>query len=221
VATLRSSNTNGTSVDYTWDAANQLASVIDNRAGGVTTSAYTATGRPSTLTQPSGVGATYSYDNRDRVRSLAWARGTNPAFGSWSYGFNRRGQRTSVTDATGRHVAYGYDAVSRLISENVSNDPQGAAGNGELSYTLDPTGNRLARSSTVAALGGQSFSYDASDQLTTDGYDANGNTTTSDGHTYGYDFENRLVSKDGGAVTIVYDGEGNRVAKTVSGVTIK
>ena len=33
VATIRSSNTNGTSVDYAWDAANQLASVTDNRVG--------------------------------------------------------------------------------------------------------------------------------------------------------------------------------------------
>src|SRR6185437_9600402 len=57
------------------------------------------------------------------------------------------------------------------------------------------------------------------DELTSDGYDLNGNTTSSDGHTYGYDFENRLVSKDGGAVTLVYDGDGNRAAKTAGGVT--
>jgi RHS repeat-associated protein len=221
VATVRSSNVNGTSVDYSWDAANQLVSVTDNRAGGVTTSAYTATGRTSTLTQPSGVGAAYSYDPRDRVTSLAWARGATPAFGSWSYGFNPRGQRTSVTDVTGRQVVYGYDAVSRLESETITNDPQGASGNGEISYSLDSTGNRLTRTSTLAALGAQSFTYDANDQLTTDGYDANGNTANSDGHTYGYDFENRLVSKDGGAVRIVYDGDGNRVAKTVGGVTTK
>jgi RHS repeat-associated protein len=221
VATIRSSNTNGTSVDYAWDAANQLVSVTDNRAGGVTTSAYTATGRPSTLTQPSGVGATYSYDTRDRVTSLAWQQGTDPAFGSWSYGFNLRGQRTSVTAVTGRHVAYGYDAVARLSSETITNDPQGSVGNGALSYSLDPTGNRLSRTSTLAALGAQSFSYDANDQLGSDDYDANGNTTSADGHTYAYDFENRLKSKDGTAVTLVYDGDGNRVAKTAGSVTTK
>jgi RHS repeat-associated protein len=57
--------------------------------------------------------------------------------------------------------------------------------------------------------------------LATDSYDANGNTTSSDGHAFAYDFENRLRSKDSGAVTIVYDGDGNRVAKTVGGVTTK
>jgi YD repeat-containing protein len=33
VATIRSSNTNGTSVDYAWDAANQLISVTDKPSG--------------------------------------------------------------------------------------------------------------------------------------------------------------------------------------------
>jgi RHS repeat-associated protein len=221
VASIQSSNANGTSVNYAWDAANQLASVTDNRAGGVTTSAYTATGRPSTVAVPNGVSAIYSYDTRDRVTSLAWAHGTAPAFGSWTYDFNNRGQRTSVTDATGRHVAYGYDAIARLTSETITNNPQGAAGNGELDYALDPTGNRLTRTSTLAALGAQVFTYNGNDELTTDGYDANRSTTSSDGHTYTYDFENRLVSKDSVVVTIVYDGDGDRVAKTVGGVTTK
>jgi RHS repeat-associated protein len=219
VATVRSSNTNGTSVDYAWDAANQLASVTDNRAGGVTTSAYTATGRPSTVNQPSGVSATYSYNSLDRVTSLAWKQGTDPAFASWSYAFNSRGQRTSVTDLTGRNVAYGYDAVSRLGSETVTGDVGSV--NGAITYALDPTGNRSSRTSSLVSIPTTTYSYDSNDQLTSDGYDLNGNTTNADGHTYTYDFENRLKSKDGTGVTIVYDGDGNRVAKTTGGVTTK
>jgi RHS repeat-associated protein len=219
LATIRSSNANGTSVDYAWDAANQLVSVTDNRVGGVTTLAYTATGRPNTLTQPNGVNAAYVYDARDQATSLSWSQGTNPAaFASWSYSFNERGQRLTSLDATGRQAAYAYDAAARLISETITG---AGVGNGALSYTLDSTGNRLTRTSTLSALGAQSFTYDANDQSTTDGYDTNGNTTSSDGHAYKYDFENRLVSKDNGAVTVVYDGDGNRVAKTVGGVTTK
>jgi RHS repeat-associated protein len=219
VATIRSSNTNGTSVDYAWDAANQLTSVTDNRAGGVTTSAYTATGRPSAFNQPSGVGATYAYDSRERVTSLAWKRGTDIAFGGWTYGFNNRGQRTSVTAAAGRHVAYDYDAVSRLASETVTGDASGA--NGGVTYSLDPAGNRLSRTSTLAAIPTTTYTYDANDQLATDDYDLNGNTSASDGHAYAYDFESRLTSKDGAAVTLIYDGDGNRVAKTVGGVVTR
>ena len=106
-----------------------------------------------------------------------------------------------------------------MTSETITGDPSGPTGNGALTYAIDPVGNRLTRVSTLAALGAQTFGYDANDELTTDTYDPNGNTTNSGGHTYGYDFENRLVSKDGGAVTVVYDGDGNRVAKTAGGVT--
>ncbi len=195
--------------------------MTDNRLGGMTTAAYTATGRPATLAQPNGVGVTYAYDSLDRVTSMAWKKGTGAAFASFGYGYNPRGQRTSSTDVTGREAAYGYDTASRLTSETITGDPSGPSGNGALTYSIDPVGNRLSRASTLAALGAQSFSYDANDELTSDGYDLNGNTTSSGGHTYAYDFENRLVSKDGGAVTVVYDGDGNRVAKTVGGVTTK
>jgi len=70
-------------------------------------------------------------------------------------------------------------------------------------------------------LGAQAFSYNANDEIGGDTFDANGNTLTSGGHSFAYDFENRLISKDGGAVTITYDCDGNRVAKTVGGVTTR
>jgi RHS repeat-associated protein len=48
---------------------------------------------------------------------------------------------------------------------------------------------------------------------------ANGNTASSGSATNVYDFENKLVQR--GRVSIVYDGDGNRVAKTRSGVTTR
>jgi RHS repeat-associated protein len=221
LASIRSSNTNGTSVDYVWDAANRLFTVTDNQAGGITTAAYTTTGRPSLVTQPTGVAATYSYDTLDRALSLEWKHGTSPAFASWAYTFNDRGQRLSATDVTGRKAAYAYDAVARLASETITGDPRGAVGNGALSYTLDPVGNRLSRASTLAAVSTQAFTYNANDQLASDAYDLDGNTTTAGDDTYSYDFENRLVSKNAGAITIVYDGDGNRVAKTAGSAMTK
>ena len=50
-------------------------------------------------------------------------------------------------------------------------------------------------------------------------YDDNGNTIGSPGNTDQYDFEDRLISRNSGAVQFVYDGDGNRVRKTVAGVT--
>jgi len=46
-------------------------------------------------------------------------------------------------------------------------------------------------------------------------------TLASGGRTFAYDFENRLKSINSGAVTIQYDGDGNRVLKTISGVTTR
>jgi YD repeat-containing protein len=57
--------------------------------------------------------------------------------------------------------------------------------------------------------------------MSTETYDANGNTLTSGGRNFAYDSENRLTSMNSGAVSIVYDGFGNRVAETAGGVTTK
>jgi len=215
VASILSSNPNGTSVAYAWDAANQLASITDNRTGGTTMAAYTPTGRPTSLTQPNSVGLTYSYDSLDRVASMQWQQGPSP-FASWAYTHNLRGQRAGATDITGRSAAYGYDAASRLISETITGAP---GGNGALTYALDAVGNRLSRGSTLSALGDQSFSYNANDEISGSTFDDNGNTTAGDGHTFTYDFENHLISKDGGAITLAYNCDGHRVEKTVGGVT--
>jgi YD repeat-containing protein len=76
----------------------------------------------------------------------------------------------------------------------------------------------LQRTSTVSAVPNQTSTYDANDRLNSDTYDDNGNTKASNGKSYNYDFENKLTSTSDG-ITIVYDGDGNRVAKTVNGQT--
>lgn len=106
-----------------------------------------------------------------------------------------------------------------MTSETIANDPNSA--NGALNYSLDAVGNRLSRTSTLAGISSTTSTYNANDRLNSDGYDANGNTTSADGKTYAYNFENRIKTVDGGALTFVYDGDGNRVAKTVAGLTTK
>jgi RHS repeat-associated protein len=131
-------------------------------------------------------------------------------------GLRPTGNRLSVAELSGRTVTYGYDDLYRLTSETVASDPGG--NNGQVSYTLDSVGNRLQRSSTLPAIVPTGLlSYDANDRVSTDSYDANGNTTLNSGQTNVYDFENRLVQR--GGVKIVYDGDGNRVKETVATVT--
>jgi hypothetical protein len=84
-------------------------------------------------------------------------------------------------------------------------------------YTYDAVGNRKTLSTTIPPASGIPYTYDADDRLGSDQYDGDGNTTLSGGIANTYDFENHLISQ--GGVTIVYDGDGNRVNETVAGVT--
>jgi RHS repeat-associated protein len=126
------------------------------------------------------------------------------------------GNRLSVSELSGRAVTYGYDDLYRLTSENVSGDPGGK--NGAVSYTFDSVGNRTQRNSTLPAVVDTGLlNYDANDRTAADPYDANGNLLQSGAGGNVYDFENRVVRA--GGVSLVYDGDGNRVKETVAGVT--
>ncbi len=131
-----------------------------------------------------------------------------PASGlaSYSYTLGAAGNRTAVTELSGRRVNDTYDDLYRLTSESIANDPHGV--NGSASYSYDPVGNRLNRSSSIAPVPSQSSTYDANDRLTSENYDNNGNTTAVNGNSYAYDFEDHLTSLNGATVSYVYDGDG-------------
>jgi YD repeat-containing protein len=195
-----------------------MSSVKDNRlAAGTTSYAYDNTGNLSAYQYPNGVQSTYTYSALNRVTNMGIANGGG-AIASYAYTLGLAGNRTAVAEFGGRQVNYTYDALYRLTGETISGSAD-ATKNGAVGYTYDPVGNRLQRTSTLAPVPAASYTYDANDRLMTDTYDLNGNTTASGGNTYGYDFENHLLTHNAGAVTIVYDGDGNRVAKTTGGIT--
>jgi RHS repeat-associated protein len=217
LSSMRSSNASGVSIDYTYDVANRLASVVDNRLANGTTS-YTYDGiNVLSASAPNSVQSAYTYDALERITQLTHSKGVTLA--GYTYTLDPTGRRLLATENNGRVTTYTYDAIYRLKSEAVAGDP--AAGNGAVNYTYDPVGNRLARNSTLAAVLSTTSAYDANDRLTSDTYDANGNTRSANGISYAYDFENRIKTANSGAVRIVYDGDGQRVAKTVGGVTTK
>lgn len=221
LTSMRSSNADGVSVDYTYDDLNRLEQVVDNRLGSATTTAYAydPVGNLKSNARPNGVRDDYIYNTRNLLTNLNTSRtGTNQA--SYSYMLDRTGRRISATEHTGRTVTYTYDALYKLTREAVSNDPNPAK-NGTVDYTLDSVGNRLSRISTLAGVLNATSSYDANNRLTSDAYDANGNTRSADGRTFTYDFENRVRSVNGSAVRVTYHGDGNLAAKTAGGVTTK
>ncbi|MGC2186077.1 MAG: RHS repeat-associated core domain-containing protein, partial [Terriglobales bacterium] len=177
---------------------------------------YDPVGNLLQYTLPNGVVTTSTFDPLNRLATTGSTKGS--ALSSFTYTRFPEGNVNTLAELNGRHVTYGYDNIYRLTSEAIAGDPGG--NNGTVAYPqYDKVGNRSQRTSTLGAVPPASYSYDANDRLTTDTYDNNGNTIFSGGIAFGYDFENRLVSR--GAVTIVYDGEGNRVSETAAGVTTK
>ena len=165
-------------------------------------------------TYPNGQQATFQYDQENRLTGTA--SGTTAGY---LYTEAPTGIKTGATELSGRSVQWSFDGIYLLTGETVANDP--AKVNGSVAYTLDPVGNRLTESSSLQGIDSGSFSYNADDELTGEMYDADGNVTATGGKTFTYDSQNELVSMNGGAVSLVYDGDGNRVAETASGVTTR
>jgi YD repeat-containing protein len=218
--TLASSNGGGASMTYGYDPMNRVASVTD--PSGATTYSYDAVGNLAGYTYPNGVSTSYTYDPLNRLTNMQSTCGAGTGCGaprtaiaSYGYTLGAAGNRLSVSELSGRTVTYGYDDLYRLTSENVSGDPGGK--NGVVSYTYDSVGNRLQRNSTLPAVVATGLlNYDANDRTATDPYDSNGNLLNGGVGSNVYDFENRLVAA--GGVSLVYDGDGNRVKETVAGV---
>ncbi|HWQ92089.1 MAG TPA: RHS repeat-associated core domain-containing protein [Clostridia bacterium] len=163
----------------------------------------------------------YQYDVLNRLTNLTWkVAGAYRA--DFSYQLGLTGQRTNLSETVNnasRVFNWSYDKLYRLTNETLT----GAAPAGSLTYAHDPVGNRTNRTGSLGGLGSQSLTYTTNDWVASDVYDANGNTRTNGSNWFEYDVENRLVSANvnGAAISIVYNGDGERVAKTVNGQTVR
>jgi RHS repeat-associated protein len=213
VLSIASSNANGASMSYTYDSLSRLSTVTDGRNGGVTTYTYDPANNLATAAYPNNTQATFQYDPLNRLTGMA----TNTT--GYLYDLGPTGIKTGATESNGRTLTWSFDGIYRLTSENITNDP--SKENGSVGYDLDPVGNRLTETSSLTGISSGNFSYNTDDQLSGEMFDPNGNVTETGGKTFAYDSQNELVSMNNGAVSIVYDGFGSRVAKTVNGVTTR
>ena len=222
----QSGNTNGANVSYQFDAVNRPVTVTDTHRGvNTTTYSYDGIGNMNNMALPNGASVTYQYDQLNRLNSMAATKTGPTTLASYAYMLGAAGNRTNVAEYSGRTVAYSYDDLYRLGTETISSDPV-VANNGGITYTYDGVGNRLSRSTTLVAIPTQTFSgaYDTNDRLTATGYnyDNDGNTLSDPaGNSYQYDSLDRLTQATMGTTVInyVYDGDGNRVSKSVKGLT--
>jgi RHS repeat-associated protein len=237
-----SSNVSGVDTSYAYDEQNRLATVTDPNLGN-TTYSYDEVGNLKSVNYPNAIKHQYTYNVLNRLDLLIDRSPTNTIINCWKYHSTGAGQRTWVEEFDHRTAWYTYDNLGRLKTEAVTGSIQDGK-NGNVSYSYDNVGNRLSRTSSLSGLVNQSFSYDANDRLNGDQYDANGNTKSAPASqppvtpqqpgaggsplnaqqilgTDSYDSENRLTQRNGnnGSVTLLYDGDGNRVQQTVNGQT--
>lgn len=211
LASMTSNHVHGVSVSYQYDGLNRLATVADGALTGAQTAtyAYDSANNIGSVTYPNGIVSQFTYDSLNRVTGLS------SQISGYAYQRGPTGNLASATEQNGRTSTWTYDGINRLTSETVALDPQ--SHNGSVSYSLDPVGNRLSDNSSLSSVSTGAWSYNANDEVSSESYDNNGNVIAASGKTFAYDSQNQLVSMNGGQVSLVYDGDGNRVAKTANG----
>jgi len=204
---------------YNYDVLNRLTSITNNQ-GLTTTFTYDALGRRTSMTHANGVQTTYSYDAASQLLSLVHQLGLNPPINSFTYTYDKVGNRKTKVDNNGT-ANYTYDTLNRLVQATnpIPTNPLET-------FNYDPVGNR-----TDSNQNGLS-TFNQANQLLEDAnftyqYDNNGNLTQKTNKTtsaftlYEYDAENKLirvVREDGSIVNYKYDGLGRRIEKEVDSV---
>ncbi len=214
-------------VTYAYDELNRLREVVATLDGGApqaTEYRYRPVGSRSGMTHPNGTVVDYTYDVRNRLKTLIHKASNIAGAASLlalSYGVDASGLRTQIAETRPGDAAtptytrvtdFQYDAVQRLTREQVSGnhgDPDRVH-----AWTYDAVGNRLTQLATVGAGSlattlTTSYDYDANDRLlsTSVAGALSGPLTTA----HDYDAAGNLTATHEGATTTAqytWDAEG-------------
>lgn len=222
----------GLNAKYSYDPLNRISTIRDStNATALASYEYDAAGRPTKRTLENGTEAVYAWDVAGNVTNMLLRVAAIPTNVLWSaaYGYDGVGNRSWVKYKSGRGDVYQYDATYQVtgVKYDVDDPTVGytAATNPSrtVTYNWDALGNRT---SVVDNGNSTSYSVNNLNQYSSVGgtnltYDTRGNLTGEGVWTYGYDYENHLVSasKSGTTVSYTYDGLGRRISKTVNGTT--
>jgi RHS repeat-associated protein len=226
---LISTTTNSGTVSYKYDELARLSKVTS--ADGITEYLYNDVGNLITTKSANGIVENRTYDLLNRLTSVTNLNSTGTAISSYSYVLDTLGNKTKVTELSGRQVEYSYDASMRLTSEKITAPLNGIR---TIDYIYDAVGNRMSRNDTTGGL--TTYLYDNNDRLTTESaqgvntiytYDLNGNNikilSPTQETNYSWSQENRLTKIDTQNALGVqhteykYDFNGNRIATITDG----
>lgn len=216
-------------MEYQWDAAGRQTVAVSSASGAVTTMQYDPLGRVTLQENADGSSTTRTWDPAGNLAGISNIDPSGAAT-QLSYSYDRAGHRTVEQISDGTITTWSYDGTYQLLNEYRTTTETILNGY-NVTYTYDPVGNRLSRSSAVDS-GTQSitYAYSPANRLTgsvsSDGvistylYDQSGNQTqvesSESGITYlAWDARNQLATVElpAGTVTMTYNADGQRVGK--------
>ena len=240
----KSGTPGGYDLSYDHDVLNRITDVyrgqegIDPNATGLAAYNYDANGNLNGVGYANGVQHAYTYNTVNRLTDLGVRKvdlqSTSSApvpLQGYSYQLNKNGHRTGISELSGRTVAHTFDKLHRLTAESITTSSliTGHSPLGTLAYSYDSVGNRQSRTTTGTVsqiIPSQTQSFTVNDRLTSDTYDANGNTTQSStgvppvsSATDTYSFDNKLIRRttaDGKTIDITYNPDGHRLTKFIT-----
>lgn len=202
----------GMKVEEHLNARDLITSILQNGEE-VVTMAYNAAGQKTSQGYANGITTTYGYNENGWLSSIT----ADHDIMSLEMDYDAIGNMTQRRDLLNadRTESYGYDVISQLTSFKRGTTV-------DKSYQFDLLGNRVKVLENGIATNYTTNNVNAYTSITgglsfTPQYDDNGNLLNDDHHTYAYDWNNKQVGVDDGAVIVKYDALGRRIAK--NGIT--
>ena len=206
---------------------------------------YTANGKQKTVTDANGTTAGFDYDGHDRLKRWYFPSKTTAGVSSATdyeeYGYDARGQRTSLRKRDGSVLTYAYDALGRMTVKTVpARSGLAATHTRSVHYDYDLRGLQLAARFDSSSGEGVTFAYDNHGRLVTGTQALDGavrtlshqwnddglrtRVTRGDGNytAYGYDGLDRLATiHNNGALLVsqAYNAKGEVTGRTLPGAT--
>jgi RHS repeat-associated protein len=181
---------------YTYDANDNVKTVVTPTGGGTTTYTYNSFGEALTVTDPLSFVTTNTYDAKGNLLSVTAPPPDSHTPGSLTqFAYDSKGELTTITDPLNNVTTLTYTSAGLIATVT---DAQ----HNVTTYQYDAHGNRTSVTDSLQKQ--TTFAYDAGDRLTTITYP---DTTTS---TFAYDYRGRRTSvtdQNGKQTTYAYDDE--------------
>ncbi len=211
-------------ITYDYDDLNRLTAIKDDTSATIASYSYDALSRRTEANYANNTQSEYSYDNVHRLLALANKINGGADISTFAYTYDNVGNRQTMTK-NGQTHSYQYDSIYQLTNA----DYPATYPYSDTVFNYDALGNRetVTNGGTTNYTSNNLNQYTAVDngqgQALSPQYDPSGNLTNDGTWTFGYDYENRLISATNGTINVsyAYDALGRRIQKDVDGVITK